>query len=188
MAAKTPDSMAIWPKNASDLFKFWISLWPVAPLFGVKWRFAGTVSKSVPGMMFGDSSSASPKSAAMLATPPPPKPGMPETNIDTTAEDAVEVKAAMEPPTAQSAAPEPAATEPAATEPAEAAAGDNELTRVKGIGPAVAKQLNDVGITRLAELASLTDDQVAALDAGLPGIKGRCSREDWVGQAKALVG
>jgi predicted flap endonuclease-1-like 5' DNA nuclease len=197
MASKRSDPMGTWPKQASDVFQFWISLWPVAPLFGVKWRFADTLGKMVPGMTLMTRATSGDTGAAKSSrTPPPPAPTpeATETKIDEAAEDAVEVEpAAMEAPAREPAAPEPAApepaaAEPAAAEPAEVAAGDNELTRIKGIGAAVAKQLNDVGITRLTELASLTDDQVAALDAGLPGIKGRCSRDDWVGQAKALVG
>jgi len=187
MASKKTDPLGIWPKQASEVFQFWVSLWPVAPMFGVKWRFADAVGKMIPGMRLAvrtGSGNAATAKASRTPPPPPPKAETAETKIDKAAKDAVEVEAAaMAAPAA-----EPAAVEPAAAEPAEEAASDNELTQIKGIGPAVAKQLNDVGLTRLADLASLTPDQVAALDAGLPGIKGRCSREDWVGQAKALVG
>jgi predicted flap endonuclease-1-like 5' DNA nuclease len=188
MVTKKTDPLGIWPKQASDMFQFWISFWPVAPLFGVKWRFADSVGKMMPGMTLGVGTGRDERAARPSPPPPAPKAKAEpsETKIDTGAEDAVEVKpAAMAAPAAKPAPePEPAPAAPAAP----AAAGESDLTRVKGIGPAVAKQLNDVGITRLADLASLTPDQVAALDAGLPGIKGRCSREDWVGQAKALAG
>jgi predicted flap endonuclease-1-like 5' DNA nuclease len=176
MVSKKSDPMGIWPKQASEVFEFWVSLFPVAPLFGVKWRFGGAMGSMIPGMKFmmrvdsGEKGAAKPPSTPPA---PPPKVETGETKIDAAAEDAVEVAAAAQ---------ELAATEAAAPP------SDDDLTRIKGIGLGLAKQLNDLGITNLHQLASLSDDHVKALDVGLQGFKGRCSREDWVGQAKALVG
>lgn len=191
MASKNSDPMRIWPKQAKDAFEFWISLWPVAPLFGVKWRLAEPLSTMIPGLKFMARAGTIEKEPARPA--PKPEPASAAIKIDSAAEDAEVVKAAAAHPAPEpavaAAAPEPApepAPAPAAAE--VAAPGDNELTRIKGIGPGLAKQLNEVGITNLEQLASLSPEHVKALDAGLEGIKGRCSRDDWVGQAKALVG
>ncbi len=44
----------------------------------------------------------------------------------------------------------------------------DDLTVIKGIGPKAAEQLAEQGVTTLAELAALTDDRIAELDAALP--------------------
>jgi NADH-quinone oxidoreductase subunit E len=46
--------------------------------------------------------------------------------------------------------------------------------------------LNGKGIRRFADIAALSEADVARLDAEF-GLSGRIARDDWVGQAKALV-
>lgn len=62
----------------------------------------------------------------------------------------------------------------------------NDLTRIKGIGPAIEVALNDVGIMNVEQLANLTPLRVNELDKQL-GRYGRISRLNWVGAAKKLV-
>ena len=48
------------------------------------------------------------------------------------------------------------------------------------------KKLNALGITRLDQIANFSDEDIAKVDDAL-NFKGRISRDDWVGQAKALT-
>jgi predicted flap endonuclease-1-like 5' DNA nuclease len=73
------------------------------------------------------------------------------------------------------------------TVPAEIAApAKDDLQRIRGIGPAIAAKLELQGITDFAQLARLTTDQVAALDAAMD-LKGRIERDEWITQAAGLA-
>ncbi len=61
------------------------------------------------------------------------------------------------------------------------------LTRIKGLGPKVANRLAELGITRVDQLAMLTDDEAEALDAQLGAFRGRIARDRWVEQARFLA-
>lgn len=61
------------------------------------------------------------------------------------------------------------------------------LTRIKGLGPKVATRLAELGITRVDQLAMLTDDDAEALDAQLGAFRGRIARDRWVEQARFLA-
>lgn len=65
-------------------------------------------------------------------------------------------------------------------------AGD-DLTRLKGVGPKLAAVLHEQGVTGLSDLAALTDDQAAALDARLGSFAGRVQRDRLPEQARLLV-
>jgi predicted flap endonuclease-1-like 5' DNA nuclease len=65
--------------------------------------------------------------------------------------------------------------------------GPDDLTRIKGLGPAMAKKLNEKAITRFAQLAALKKADLEALDAEI-GARGRVLKNDWAGQAKTLAG
>ncbi|ANP35142.1 MULTISPECIES: 50S ribosomal protein L21 [Rhodobacterales] len=75
----------------------------------------------------------------------------------------------------------PAAAAPAAKKAAApAAAGSDDLTKLTGVGPAAATKLNDAGLTSFAQIAALSADDIAAIDA----IK---VKPEWVEQAKDLA-
>jgi len=78
-----------------------------------------------------------------------------------------------------------AARKPAA--PAPGSKPGDDLKRISGVGPKLEQVLNGRGIRRLADIAALSAADVARLDAEL-GLDGRVARDDWVGQAKALIG
>lgn len=61
------------------------------------------------------------------------------------------------------------------------------LTRLKGIGPKLEALLNDEGITRFEQLASLDDRELAALEERLGAFKGRLTRDRVVEQARLLA-
>lgn len=63
----------------------------------------------------------------------------------------------------------------------------DDLKRISGIGPKVEQVLNGMGVTRFADIAAWTADDIAKFDTEL-GFSGRIERDDWVGQAKALAG
>lgn len=65
----------------------------------------------------------------------------------------------------------------------EAAADD--LTRLTGIGPKLAASLAARGVTRFADIAAWTAEDVEALDKDLR-LMGRIGREGWIAQAKRL--
>lgn len=63
----------------------------------------------------------------------------------------------------------------------------DDLKRIDGIGPKVEQVLKGRGITRFQDLAEMDETALVALDKEL-GLDGRVLRDDWVGQARRLVG
>lgn len=57
---------------------------------------------------------------------------------------------------------------------------------ISGIGPKLEKVLNDLGIWTYAQLAGLAQEEIDWLEDHL-GFGGRIGRDDWIGQAKALM-
>ena len=82
-------------------------------------------------------------------------------------------------------APVPAASP--APEVASDLAGALALTTIKGLGPKVAAMLAERGITRVDQLAALSNDEAAALDVQLGAFTGRMTRDRWIDQAKLLA-
>ena len=68
-----------------------------------------------------------------------------------------------------------------------AAQGDaDNLTRIKGIGPANEKKLNALGIFHFSQIAAWSAAEAEWVGAYL-AFPGRIEREDWIGQAKQLA-
>src|SRR5229473_1315910 len=64
----------------------------------------------------------------------------------------------------------------------------NDLKLINGIGPAVEKRLNGVGIFTFTQLAALSPADVAAAVADLTGLSAeRIVKQDWIGQACRLA-
>ena len=68
-----------------------------------------------------------------------------------------------------------------------AAAGGDDLTRIKGLGPKLAEQLRGLGVTGFAQIAAWDDAEIDRIDAQLGRFQGRIRRDDWPGQAKLLA-
>ncbi|OYW85511.1 MAG: 50S ribosomal protein L21, partial [Hyphomonas sp. 32-62-5] len=68
---------------------------------------------------------------------------------------------------------------------ADAPAGDN-LKKLTGVGPALEKKLNSAGITTFAQIAALTEADIAKLEEEL-SLAGRFAKDGWVEQAKELA-
>lgn len=62
----------------------------------------------------------------------------------------------------------------------------DDLKKLPGVGPKLAEKLNDYGIFHFHQLAAMSDSDIEEMDAALD-LKGRASRDDWVGQAKQML-
>ena len=117
-----------------------------------------------------------------------------------TGREAVPAESAAPMPAATSAAPVVAEPEPAAEsrdpesrdsarEPKlYGAAPDNidDLKVISGVGPALEKKLNELGVYRYEQVASWTKADIEWVDERLK-FRGRIERDDWVKQARKLA-
>ena len=62
----------------------------------------------------------------------------------------------------------------------------DDLKRIKGVGPKIEKALNAAGIWHFDQIAGWSAAELAWVDDAVPGVRGRASRDDWVGQAGRL--
>ena len=63
----------------------------------------------------------------------------------------------------------------------------DDLKMISGVGPGLEKKLQDAGIKSYAQIAALTDDDIAELEAHVVKFAGRIKRDDWIGQAQQLM-
>lgn len=83
---------------------------------------------------------------------------------------------------------EPARDAPASPPAARARpAQPDDLKAISGVGPKLEKTLNGFGIWTHAQIAALTEAEIAWLDGHLR-LGGRIGRDDWTGQAGRLAG
>lgn len=112
----------------------------------------------------------------VIAVPPSPEP-----------EPAPEPAPLADEPIAAAAPLDASPASLAASEPEAAPAGADDFTRMKGVGPKLADRLNALGVTTFAQIAALTPEQAAALDAELGTFQGRIHRDRWIEQAGFLA-
>jgi predicted flap endonuclease-1-like 5' DNA nuclease len=62
----------------------------------------------------------------------------------------------------------------------------DDLKKIKGVGPAIEKTLNDLGIYRFNQIAEMSEYDIDRVAQRLKGFRSRIYREDWVGQARNL--
>ena len=62
----------------------------------------------------------------------------------------------------------------------------DDLAKLTGVGPQIVKKLNEHGVFHYWQLAAMTADEAAKLDADLR-FNGRITRDKWSDQAKALL-
>jgi predicted flap endonuclease-1-like 5' DNA nuclease len=70
----------------------------------------------------------------------------------------------------------------------EAPAEPDDLKMIRGIGPGLESKLNALGVYTFDQIASFSTDDLVWIDENLTAFKGRCFRDDWVGQARSLTG
>lgn len=103
----------------------------------------------------------------------------------------------MEAPTAEELPPSTVPADTAASDELETPAEHFELlaaprgapddfAKIQGVGPQIVKKLNDGGIFHFWQIAAMTPDDEARVDADLK-LGGRIARDGWIDQAKALV-
>jgi predicted flap endonuclease-1-like 5' DNA nuclease len=62
----------------------------------------------------------------------------------------------------------------------------DDLKQIKGIGPAIEKTLNEMGILRFNQIAEMSEYDIDRIAKRLKGFRSRIYREDWIGQARDL--
>jgi small subunit ribosomal protein S2 len=62
----------------------------------------------------------------------------------------------------------------------------DDLKKITGVGPALERKLNALGVTRYDQIAAFSDEEAEKVDAAL-NYKGRVTSDDWIGQAKTLA-
>jgi predicted flap endonuclease-1-like 5' DNA nuclease/predicted nucleic acid-binding Zn-ribbon protein len=63
----------------------------------------------------------------------------------------------------------------------------DNLKRIKGVGPAIEKTLNEIGIFRFEQIADMSEYDIDRVARRLKGFHSRIYREDWIGQARELL-
>lgn len=71
--------------------------------------------------------------------------------------------------------------------PSAPASAADDLARIKGLGPKLQALLPTLGITTFAQIAALTEADLAELDGKLGAFAGRPARDGWVEQASYLA-
>ncbi len=132
-----------------------------------------------------------------IAPPPPPPPPAPFTApapqatdpapdlpaaADRIADEPIAASAPLDAAPAQEAASAPAASAPVTADPAGA-----PVSTLKGLGPKLAARLGELGISTVGQVAALSPEQAAALDAQLGPFAGRMERDRWIEQARFLA-
>jgi NADH-quinone oxidoreductase subunit E len=64
----------------------------------------------------------------------------------------------------------------------------DDLTRIDGLDPGMARQLAAIGIHHFGQIAAWTLAEIAWVEDNLDGARGRVARERWVAQARRLAG
>ncbi len=62
----------------------------------------------------------------------------------------------------------------------------DDLAQIQGVGEVLVEKLHKLGITKFEQIANFSDEDIAKVDEVLD-FKGRIEREDWIGQARALI-
>ena len=183
------------PRRNETPIEYWIGLWPAAPLFGVAWRFEPLMpglSFFRPGAIVAEMAAGVANETARVVAETAEKAvaaveetaGVVHETAEGPAEAPVETIETPEPNPASAPAPAPA--RPAnlyAAPPAE----PHDLKQIKGVGPKLEAQLNALGVWRLDQLAAFTESDLAWLDANITSIRSNPLRDDWAGQARALL-
>ncbi len=185
---------------------YWLSFSPMAPLFGVKYRYAE--------MFKFDPTFAPKKVEPKPAAKAPAKKAKPAAKAPVKKAEAPKVETA-EPVKVEPVKVEPIekpklkAEKPAIVEvkveeapaPVEAPAVTDrpatlfdappakvdDLKLIKGVGPKLEGMLNGLGIYTFEQIAGFSQAELQWVDDNLTSFKGRAFRDDWIAQAKDLM-
>ena len=112
--------------------------------------------------------------------------------VEAPVEETLAATPAPAPAPAVEAAPEPAPEAAPAAEPqgdalfAKPEGEPDDLKQISGVGPVLEGKLHDLGITKFAQVAAFTPEQIAQVDDAL-SFKGRIERDEWLKQAAELA-
>lgn len=125
---------------------------------------------------------------AAAGRPKPSAPAQPSGAAQDTPAASGKVAAAAVAESAKPAAPAPVVAEakPELLTAARGGKGD-DLGLIWGVGPKLAKMLNEMGVWHFDQIANWKAEELAWVDARLTGFKGRATRDDWISQAKKLA-
>ncbi|MEX2123715.1 MAG: hypothetical protein WD795_07455 [Woeseia sp.] len=62
----------------------------------------------------------------------------------------------------------------------------DDLQKIKGVGPAIERTLHDLGIFSFDQIAKISEYDINRIAQRLKGFRSRIYREDWIGQARTL--
>ena len=169
--------------NLSDPNLIWFALALVAGLALVWYLFGRAATpreRSHKPDVLDEGVGPAQRNQALIDAPPAAKiePVVVTPELEPVAAPAAAEVASVEATPAPAPAPEPA--------PAPAAAAD-DLSRIKGLGPKLQKLLPELGITTFAQIAAMTETDLAELDTKLGAFAGRPAKDNWVAQAKYLA-
>lgn len=118
--------------------------------------------------------------------------------VEAPVEEALAAEPVAAPAPVVEAAPEPAPTPEPVAQAAPAVAPEgaalfakpegepDDLKQISGVGPVLETKLHDLGITKFAQVAAFTPEQIAQVDDAL-SFKGRIERDEWLKQAAELA-
>jgi len=119
--------------------------------------------------------------------PPPPVPA-PEPEVIAAPVEIPELEEVPSPALSEEAVQIPDAVIEPAPEPETAPASTaDDLSKIKGLGPKLQALLPTLGLSTYAQIAALTEADLAALDPKLGPFAGRPTRDGWVEQAQYLA-
>ena len=64
----------------------------------------------------------------------------------------------------------------------------DDLKKIEGIGPFIEMKLNDVGIYTYEQLSMIDEELIGLITDAIQFFPGRIEKDDWKGQAAALMG
>ena len=82
--------------------------------------------------------------------------------------------------------PEPESDDEQPDDDSQLAEARDKLQSIKGVGPAIEKTLNEMGIFRYQQIAEMSEYDIDRIAKRLKGFRTRIYREDWIGQARDL--
>jgi predicted flap endonuclease-1-like 5' DNA nuclease len=187
---------------------FWLSFSPMAPFFGVEYRFADMfkfdqafapkfdVFAPKPVEKKAEAKpAAKPKKAAAPKAKKVEEPKVEEPKVEAAApveaEPVIETPAPVEAPVevkVEEVVVETLAADRPATLFDAPPANVDDLKLIKGVGPKLEGMLNGLGIYTFEQIAGFSLSELQWVDENLTSFKGRAFRDDWIAQAKALLG
>ena len=116
-----------------------------------------------------------------------PQPEAVEDEVAATQPEPGDPPAQVPQPEPQPSQPDPGPPPGPEPMPEQPTGGADDLGRIKGLGPKLQTLLPALGLTSFAQIAALSETDLAALDPRLGPFAGRPTRDGWVEQAKYLA-